>query len=138
MRVAAVGWLATTEAEADDRAAAQAVARSILAMREGVPVSDVRDLVIEVFGYDLRPEVALKDGALDVSATDTVPPALAAVFGSADWEEAVRTAIGLGGDTDTLVCIAAPVRSLFSDDLRAVLDRFDAASPRVTGEGNAT
>jgi ADP-ribosylglycohydrolase len=59
-----------------------------------------------------------------------------------DWESAVRTTVCLGGDTDTLACIAGAVaeaihglhctiadtaRHHLTDDLRAVLERFEAA-----------
>jgi ADP-ribosyl-[dinitrogen reductase] hydrolase len=155
MRVAAVGWLATTKAEADELAAAQsavshdhpdaikaaqAVAGAILAFRHGKSVSDVRGWITGTFDYDLRPENALRRGGFDVSAAGTVPPAFVAAFEAKDWEDAVRTAIGLGGDTDTLACITGAVaeaihgvpadivgqaRDRLTDDLRQVLDRFE-------------
>lgn len=154
MRVAAVGWLAANEAEADALAAtqaevshnhpdavmaAQAVARTILALRNGRSVPEIQEWLREACGYDLRPDVALTSGGFDVSAAGTVPPALAAAFESVDWEQSVRTAVGLGGDTDTLACIAGAVaeaihgvpdelatraRGYLSDDLREVLNRF--------------
>jgi len=58
------------------------------------------------------------------------------------WEDAVRTTVCLGGDTDTLACIAGAVaevihglprdiadsaRAYLTDDLRVVLERFEAA-----------
>jgi ADP-ribosylglycohydrolase len=155
MRVAAVGWLSTTEAEADELAAAQsavshdhpeaikaaqAVARTILAVRRGKPVEEVRRWIAEAYNYDLRPEIVLKRGGFDVSAAGTVPPALIAAFEAQNWEDAVRTAVGLGGDTDTLACIAGAVaeaiygvpdniaaqaRDCLTEDLRQVLERFE-------------
>jgi ADP-ribosyl-[dinitrogen reductase] hydrolase len=156
MRVAAVGWLAANVSEADALAArqaevshnhphavtaAQAVARTILALLEGRSVPQIRTWVAETWGYDLRPEVALMSGGFDVSAAGTVPAALAAAFESADWEDAVRTVVCLGGDTDTLACIAGAVaeaihgvpeaiatraREHLTEDLSDVLDRFTA------------
>jgi ADP-ribosyl-[dinitrogen reductase] hydrolase len=155
MRVAAVGWLAKTEAEADELAAAQAVvshdhpdaikaaqavAGTIFALRQGRPVSDLRAWIATTYDYELNPEIALSRGGFDVSAAGTVPPALVAAFEAKDWEGAVRTAIALGGDTDTLACIAGAVaeaihgvphditgwtRDCLTDDLRQVLDRFE-------------
>jgi ADP-ribosylglycohydrolase len=169
MRVAAVGWLATTEAEALDLAAAQAavshdhpdaiaaaraVALGILLLRQGLPAATVRERLTGAFGYDLRPEHALKRGGFDVSAAGTVPPALCAAFEAPDWEAAVRTAAGLGGDADTLACIAGAVaeaihgvpaeiaeraRGHLTEDLREVLDRFEqarAADPSSQGSGH--
>jgi ADP-ribosyl-[dinitrogen reductase] hydrolase len=160
MRVAAVGWLANDEGEADALAerqaavshdhpeavkGAQAVARAILALRRGRPVREVEALVAKTFNYDLRPSVALRAGGFDVSAAGTVPPALAAAFQAPDWERAVRRAVGLGGDTDTLACITGAVaeaafgvpRSIadlahahLDEDLRAVVRRFEATRAR--------
>jgi ADP-ribosyl-[dinitrogen reductase] hydrolase len=155
MRVAAVGWLATSEAEADELAAAQsavshdhpdaikasqAVARTIFALRQGGSINDVRDWITEMFGYDLRPEIALKRGGFDISAAGSVPAALTGAFEAKNWESAVRTAVCLGGDTDTLACITGAIaevihgvpgdiaeqaRDRLTDDLLEVLDRFE-------------
>lgn len=157
MRVAAVGWLAADEAEADALAerqamvshdhpdaiaAAQAVARAILYLREGNAPEDVRTRLSDAFGYDLRAATALAGAGFDVSAVGTAPPALAAAFEARDWEDAVRMAIGLDGDTDTLACIAGAIaeaihgvpaqvaqaaRGYLTEDLRQVLDRFETA-----------
>jgi ADP-ribosyl-[dinitrogen reductase] hydrolase len=157
MRVAAVGWLACDEAEAmelaaaqaavshdhpDAIAAAQAVALAISLVRSGLPRAALRQRLVEHFGYDLAPERALCRGGFDISAAGTVPAALTAVLEAEDWEGAVRLAVCLGGDTDTLACIAGAVaeavhglprdiakcaRAYLPDDLRAVLERFEAA-----------
>ena len=154
MRVAAVGWLALDRADADRLAAAQAevshdhpdavsaaqaVARAILAFRSGVRVEAVREAIRDRFGYDLRPETALAGRGFDVSAAGTTPAALAAAFEAMEWEDAVRTSVGLGGDTDTLACIAGAVaearfgvpeaiaeraRGYLTPDLQTMLDRF--------------
>ena len=118
------------------------MALAILQPRQGTAPKDVRADIVGRFGYDLRAETALVRRRFDVSAAGTVPPALAAAFQSADWEQAVRTAVGLGGDSDTLACIAGAVAEAIHDlphtipdqardhltaDLRAVLDDFQAA-----------
>src|SRR6516164_2779428 len=91
MRVAAVGWLASTEAEAlelaaaqaavthdhpDAIAAAQAVALAILLARSGLSRAALRQRLIEDFGYDLAPERALARDGFDISAAGTAPPAI--------------------------------------------------------------
>jgi len=157
MRVAAVGWLAGGETEAldlaaaqaavshdhpDAIAAAQAVALAILLARRGAAPAALRQRLGEDFGYDLSPEQALAQGGFDISAAGTVPPALSAAMEAEYWEGAVRSAVCLGGDTDTLACIAGSVaealyglpddiaetaRGHLTEDLRDVLDRFEAA-----------
>ena len=157
MRVAAVGWLARNETEAlqlaaaqaavshdhpDAIAAAQAVALAILLARSGLSRAAIRRRLIEEFGYDLAPQRALPRGGFDISAAGTVPPAITAVLEAEPGEGAVRTTICLGGDTDTLACIAGSVaevvhglpldiadsaRGYLTDDLRLVLERFETA-----------
>ena len=164
MRVAAVGWLATDEAEALELAAAQAsvthdhdeaiagaqaVAVAILRLRQGQSVEAVRAHITTAFHYDLTPEVAFEDGGFDVSAAGTVPPALAAAFEAKDWEGAVRKAVCLGGDTDTLACIAGAVaeaihgvpdaiaakaRTYLTPDLAKVLARFERKMRQQEGK----
>jgi ADP-ribosylglycohydrolase len=154
MRVAPVGWFAADEAEAlelaeaqaavthnhpDAITAAQAIALTILLARNGEPMEALRERILTQFGYDLTPEIALKPGIFDVSAAGTVPSALAAVFESRNWEDAVRTAVALGGDADTLGCIAGAVaeavhglpsdiartaRAYLTEDLDAVVTQF--------------
>ena len=157
MRVAAVGWLARDEAEAramaeaqaavthnhpDAIVAAQAVALAILLARRGMPRAALRQRLSNTFGYDLVADRALVGDGFDVSAAGTTPPALAAALEADGWESAVRTAVCRGGDTDTLACItgavaeaihglphdiAAAARGYLTDDLRAVLTRFETA-----------
>jgi ADP-ribosyl-[dinitrogen reductase] hydrolase len=157
MRVAPVGWLGTSEQEVldlaaaqaavshdhlDAIAAAQAVALAIFLLRRGGAVADVAARLTTDFGYDLSPERALARGGFDISAVGTVPPALAAAFSASDYEAAVRTAVRLGGDTDTTACITGGVaevvhglpeaiaeaaRTRLTPDLTEVLDRFRAA-----------
>ncbi|MBE0455264.1 MAG: ADP-ribosylglycohydrolase family protein [Roseovarius sp.] len=157
MRGSAVGWWARSEAEALELAAAQAcvshdhpqavaaaqaVALAILLLRQDTRADQVRDRLADDFGYDLRPETALRRGGFDVSAGATMPPALTATFEAEGWEDAVRTAVCLGGDTDTLACIAGSVaeaifglppqiadaaRARLTPDLLAVVDRFSTA-----------
>jgi ADP-ribosylglycohydrolase len=124
MRVAAVGWLSKGEAEAlelaaaqaavshdhpDAIAAAQAVALAILLLRQGHPTAAVRARLERDYSYDLEPTRALARHGFDVSAAGTVPPALAAALAGPDWERAVRAVLALGGDADTLACIAGAV-----------------------------
>lgn len=74
------------------------------------------------------------------SCQETVPEALTAFMEGADFEEVVRTAVSLGGDCDTLTCIAASIAEAFyglpdnmrgecrkrlPKDMLGILDRFD-------------
>jgi ADP-ribosyl-[dinitrogen reductase] hydrolase len=163
MRTAAVGWLmddegsvlemaerqaAVTHNHPDAVAATQAVSLSILWLREGEEPTRVRNRIGDMFDYEMDPETALRPSGFDISAAGTVPVALAAAFCSEDWEDAVRSVIAVGGDTDTLACIAGAVaeavhgvpgdiaaaaKAHLTNDLREVLERFsDALEGRCT------
>lgn len=130
MRVSPVGWafdnLKEVLAEAKRTAdvthnhpegvkGAQAVASSIFLARTGTTKDEIRKYVTESFGYDLgrsldeiRPKYSF-----DVSCQGSVPEALISFFESTDYESAVRNAISLGGDADTMACIAGAVAEGF-------------------------
>src|SRR5262249_52758914 len=81
----------------------------------------------------------------DVSCQGTVPEAIIAFLDSTDYEDAVRKAVSLGGDSDTLACIAGGiahayyksvpreiidrVRQILTTDLLQVVDRFNRRYP---------
>ena len=126
MRVSPCGFLASSLEEALDDAyrvtavthgheeairGAQAIATAIWFARAGLPKDTVRQEIEGRFGYRLDSTVAniREDYAFDVSTAGTVPPALTAAFEADDLEGAIRLAISLGGDADTLACIAGAV-----------------------------
>jgi ADP-ribosylglycohydrolase len=51
--------------------------------------------------------------SFDVSSQGTVPQAIRAFLDSTDFEDAIRTAISLGGDSDTLACITGGIAQAF-------------------------
>lgn len=90
---------------------AQATAAAIFMALQGDPKDRIRESIKRMFGYDLSGSV---DGLratyeFDVSCQGTVPAALLAFLDSRDYEDAVRKAISLGGDADTLACIAGGI-----------------------------
>jgi ADP-ribosylglycohydrolase len=64
-----------------------------------------------MFKYDLSPALnEIRPGyQFDESCQGTVPAAMVAFLESHDYEDAVRKAISLGGDADTLACITGAV-----------------------------
>jgi ADP-ribosylglycohydrolase len=132
MRVSPVGYAFDTLDEVLDQAAAsaahthdhpegikgaQAVAAAILLARQGADKSAIRNYCETTFGYDL-------DTSLDV---------IRAVY---DFEDAIRNAISLGGDSDTLACITGSIAEAFygvPDWIEAeVFHRLDAPLAAVT------
>ncbi len=53
------------------------------------------------------------DFCFDVSCQGTVPPAVIAFLESTDFEDAIRSAVSLGGDSDTLACITGSLAEAF-------------------------
>lgn len=71
----------------------------------------VREHVEEVYGYDLSKTLAeiRPHYRFNESCQDTVPQAITAFLESSDFEDAIRSAISLGGDSDTLAAITGGI-----------------------------
>ncbi len=130
MRVSAVGWAFDTVDEVLRQAAlsaavthnhpegikgAQAVALAIFLARTGATKEAIRRSTVERFGYDLSRTLAEIRPAyyFDETCQKTVPPAIIAFLESADFEDAVRKAVSLGGDADTLAAITGSIAEAF-------------------------
>ena len=119
---------------------AQAIAASVFLCKDGKSKQEIKEYVEETFGYnlsrtidDIRPNYYF-----DVSCQGSVPEAIIAFLEGNSFEEVIRLAISLGGDSDTIGCMAGAIAacrypipeeiaercdSLLSEDLRDVKDR---------------
>ena len=90
---------------------AQATAAAIFMARQGEPKHRLKESVSAMFGYDLSRSVdeIRPDYEFDESCQGTVPAAIVAFLDSQDYEDAIRKAISLGGDADTLACITGGI-----------------------------
>jgi len=126
MRVSPVGMAFQTEKEVLEEAArtaavthdhpegikgAQATALAVWLARTTQDKELIRKEISDRFGYDLgrRLDDIRPLYSFDVSSQGTVPEALISFLESESWEDAVRNAVSLGGDSDTLACIAGAV-----------------------------
>lgn len=93
----------------------QATAAAIFLARTGESKDGIREFIEERFGYDLSRHVDEIRPAysFDVSCQGTVPQAIRAFIDSTGFEDAIRTAVSLGGDTDTLACITGGIAQAF-------------------------
>lgn len=152
MRVSPVGMLAESVAEALAEAeasaavthdhpegirGAQATAVAIHLARTGHGKAAIRDHVQDHFGYRLDQSLdeIRETYSFDVSCQGSVPQSIVAFLESDDYEDAVRNAISLGGDADTMACIAGGIAEAFyggvPEPIRVeVMGRLDA---RVRG-----
>ena len=90
---------------------AQATAAAVFMARSGESKSNMKRALQHTFGYDLgrRLDDIRPTHQFDESCQGTVPLALIAFLESTGYEDAVRKAVSLGGDADTLACIAGAV-----------------------------
>lgn len=102
---------------------AQATALAIFLARTGKTKNQIKKEIISRFGYDLdrklddiRPAYSF-----DVTCQGSVPEAIIAFLESAGYEDAIRKAISLGGDSDTLACITGGIAEAFYGGVPATI-----------------
>ena len=146
MRVSPVGWffdsLEETEQVAEISASithnhpegingAQATAVAIFLARTGHSKEEIRDYIEKRFGYDLHKSYTDWYGhyGWDESCQGTVPQAIICFLESEDYEDTIRKAVSLGGDSDTLACITGGIAEAYHGYILA--DMADAAFERI-------
>lgn len=134
MRASACGWffdnLEETERVAEISAAithnhpegikgAQATAAAIWMARNGRSKEEIKEYISSKYGYDLNRtyEFLNKTYSWDSSCQGTVPEAIIAFLESTDFEDAMRKAVSMGGDSDTLACITGGIAEAFYKDI---------------------
>ncbi len=147
MRVSAAGWLYDTLEETRHMArltaevthnhpegikGAEAAASAIYMARTGAGKDAIREYVSREFDYDLtRTCDQIRPAYYHVeSCQKTVPEAVTAFLEGTSFVDVIRTAVSLGGDCDTLTCIAGGMAEAFygvPDELKAeCLNRIPA------------
>ena len=94
---------------------AQATAAAIFLARRGASKAEIKAEIEDRFGYDLSRRLDdVRDGySFDVSCQGSVPQSILAFLEAQDYEDALRNAISLGGDADTMACIAGGIAEAF-------------------------
>ena len=156
MRVSPVGLYAKTLDEALALAAitasvshnhpegvkgAQAVASCVFLAKEGKAKTEIKAYVQNTFGYNLNRKIAeiRPRYGFDVSCQGSVPESIIAFLEGNSFEEVLRLAISLGGDSDTIGAMAGAIAAcvypipddiekrcdaILTEDLRKIKDRF--------------
>lgn len=159
MRVSAAGWLydslekTRTVAKATANVThnhpegikgAEATASAIFMARNGSSKEEIKKYIEKEFHYDLNRTLneIRPDYHMDETCQKTVPEAIIAFLEAKDFEDAIRNAVSLGGDTDTLGAITGSIaeayygipewlmtecRKRINRDMRVVLDDFNDA-----------
>ncbi len=147
MRVSPIGWLYNTLEEVLEEAlhsaevthnhpegirGAQATAAAVYYARQNADKEAIKNYIEENFGYnlsstldDIRPAYSY-----DVSCQGSVPQAMIAFLESTDFEDAIRNAVSLGGDSDTQACIAGSIAEAYYGEIpeglaKEALSRLD-------------
>lgn len=148
MRVSPVAWAfdaldevlgeaarsaAVSHSHPDGIRGAQAVAAAVFLARTGHSPAKIRALVEASFGYrlDRTVEEIRPTYRFDATCPGSVPEALTAALASSSFEDALRQAVSLGGDSDTLASIAGAVAEALHGGVpepiaREALGRLDA------------
>ena len=93
---------------------AEAVAVAIYLARTGKSKEDIKKYIIDnYYNIDFTLEEIRDTYRFDVSCQGSVPQALEAFFESDSYLDAIRNAISIGGDSDTIACIAGGIASAY-------------------------
>ena len=134
MRVSAVGFAYNTIEEVLEMAkqsaevthnhpegikGAQACALAIFFAKTGKSKEYIKDYITTTFNYDL--DFTLEDirpiYEYDVTCQGSVPQAIVAFLESTDFENAIRLAISIGGDSDTIACITGGIAAAYYKEI---------------------
>ncbi|MBQ9337962.1 MAG: ADP-ribosylglycohydrolase family protein [Lentisphaeria bacterium] len=135
MRISPVGFHANSEDEVLKEAkasaetthnhpegikGAQAAALAVFLAKTGSDKPEIKEKIESLFGYDLSSQKLddiRPDYSFDVSCMGTLPVALLAFLESTDYEDAIRNAISIGGDSDTIAAITGGIALAFYKEM---------------------
>ncbi len=130
MRVSPIGWAFDSLEEVLNEArksaepthghpegikGARAIAACIYMARKGSPKPEIKEYIISTFGYrlDETTDEIRKYYRFDATCPGSVPQAITAFLESEDLEDAIRKAISIGGDSDTIACMAGGIAEAY-------------------------
>lgn len=98
---------------------AQAVAAAVFLARNGKSKNEIRAYISTNFGYDLKRTLdeIRPNYNFDVSCQGSVPEAIIAFLESTDFENSIRLAISIGGDSDTIACITGAIAEAYYKEI---------------------
>lgn len=98
---------------------AQAVAAAVFMALHGSTKQEIKDFITQNIGYDLsRNYEDIKPGyKFEVSCQKSVPESIICFLESTDYESAIRLAVSMGGDADTMGAIAGSIAAAFYKEI---------------------
>ena len=153
MRVSPVAWYANSLEECFDFAKASAevthnhpegikgavvTAGATYLARTGATLDEIKAFVAKYYKIDFTLDEIRPTYEFNETCQDTVPQAMQAFFESISFEDAIRNAISIGGDSDTLAAITGAVAEAYygmSDmEVRSVADRLDSTLLKILND----
>ncbi len=128
MRVSPVGWYAKTleETELIAKATAEvthnhpegikgavATAGAVFLARTGATMDEIKEYISKYYTIDFTIDEIRQVYKFNETCQETVPQAMQAFFESTSFEDAIRNAISIGGDSDTLAAITGAVAEAY-------------------------
>lgn len=160
MRVSAAGFVATSDRQAVELAetvtavthnheeglkGAKATAVAIVLARQGALKSEIRErIATEYYPLNFRIDDIRSSYEFNETCQETVPQAIECFLESTSFEDAIRTAISLGGDSDTIAAITGAIAEAYygipnairekalgylSEELRVIYDEWEQFAP---------
>ncbi len=156
MRISPAGFAAMTEHEAQELSeaitsvthdhaeglkGAESVSAAVFMARRGFTKSEMKEKLSKYYNLEFNIDDTRDTYRFNETCQDTVPQAIAAFLESNSFEDAVRIAISVGGDSDTLAAITCSIAEAYygvpedirtkalrylDDDLRAIFDEWEA------------
>ncbi len=132
---------------------AQAIAAAVFWARQGYCKEKIRGFIVEHFDYDLSRSLAeiRLDYTFDVTCQGSVPQAIIAFLESNDFEDCIRNAISIGGDSDTIACMSGGIAqayykqipdwiykkciALLPDEMLSTIERFSIKVENLSRSG---
>ena len=131
MRISPVAWYAKTEEELEDLVmrftaithnhiegikGAMVVAKAIFMAKNGKSKFEIKKMIEENYNIDFVYNDLVRNYMFDETCQKSVPQALYCFLISSSLEDCARTAVSIGGDSDTIAAIACSVASAYYDD----------------------
>ena len=159
MRISPVGFIARTENEVirlseiitavthdheEGIKGAEATALVIFWARQGLLKSQIRDKITRDYSLDFKIDDIRRTYTFNETCQKTVPQAIECFLESQSFEDAIRTAISLGGDSDTIAAITGSMAEAYygvpeaikdkalaylDEELRAIYDAWEKFAP---------
>ena len=123
---------------------AEATAIGVYLARQGQSLASIKEALLEYYPIDFTLDEIRPTYQFTETCQGTMPYALEALFESNSFEDAIRNAISIGGDSDTIGAIVGGIAEPYfgipaamreaalkyiPDDLREILERFEAKYP---------